>query len=298
MTKQVCALCGSGNVCEYTLGSELLDLPNHSASRVMRCEQCSIMFLAPYLSEEVLATLYSSSYFSADAISEAPALAPAPRDIYRDAVETRLPKFRSTLALLRKLFPTAQSIMDVGAGTGEFVVLAREAGFKADGLEFSEFAARDAKRRYQVELMVGSLSRFQAPRRYDLVHLNHVFEHLTDPHAAVRFIQQLLARNGGVYVEVPFQFNWIDKLKYLLFQARPSFNIHSLHHPIFFTPKTLVRLFEKHGFQCIHLNLFDRVHYPAQSLTGKLKSWVWRALAVCQQGLFIEAIFRADGPPQ
>jgi len=252
-----------------------------------------MMFLAPYLSDKQLADLYSQAYFSQTEES-ASTLAPMPSTTYREAIEIRTPKFEATLDALQRLIPAGGSLLDVGAGTGEFVHLARRRGLEAEGVEFSAFAAEEARKRYGLNLSIGRLGEFAPARQYDAVHLNHVFEHIPDPHAAVKWIDALLAVRGVVYVEVPFQFNVVERTKYHLHSARAPFNLHSLHHPVFFTPQTFIRLFSHHGFKCIKLSLFDWAHYPLKGTLSHLKAVVWRTLAVFGQGLFIEAIFRRE----
>lgn len=288
-----CVLCKSASTAEYSLGSRILDLPGHSESRVMRCRDCSMLFLAPYLSDEQLRALYSESYFSQ---VEGPSLALAPlaNTAYRDVVEIRSRKFEATLDALRPMIGHDALLLDVGAGTGDFVYAARRRGLRADGLEFSEFAVQEAKNKFGLNLSIGRLGEFKAPHRYDAIHLNHVLEHIPDPHAAVRWIDELLSAEGVVYVEVPFQFNVIERAKYLFFNARTPFNLHSLHHPLFFTPETLLRLFADHGYQCLKLNLFDTAHYPMNGKLSRPKGIVWRALAALGQGLFVEAFFRKE----
>jgi len=94
-----------------------------------------------------------------------------------------------------------------------------------------------------------------------------------------------------IYVEVPFQFNLLEVIKYRLTRRRKGFDVFSLHHPIFYTPTTLKKVFDVHGFRCIRLKVFEWSRYPAHGITGHLKRLMWFFASLIGQGILIEAVF-------
>jgi 2-polyprenyl-3-methyl-5-hydroxy-6-metoxy-1,4-benzoquinol methylase len=186
------------------------------------------------------------------------------------------------------------NLLDVGAATGEFLSIAREAGYRVAGLELSRFAAEQAREKFGLDLYVGPLDTFETGTPYDIIHLSHVLEHVPEPHTAVAKLDDILSERGVVYVEVPYQWNWAEQLHYFR-GRRQEFNAFSMHHRLFFRPRTLTSLFTQHGFACRHLSLMPPNRYPLGSFTAWCKRTAWKGLAVLGQGLFIEAIFSRGG---
>jgi len=284
-----CPLCGSTDCSTNNTFSQMLDLPDHTRARVAVCARCRFKFLHPYVSEETLAQMYSETYFTGQCLRSA--AWPGSGENYDAYEHARLPKFRSSLELLFRYVDSPRNLLDVGAATGAFLALAQQKGLSISGIELSTYAAELARKRYGLCLSVCRLEDFVTEERYDIVHLNHVLEHLADSHQAVARIERLLSRKGVVYVEVPYQFGWVESLKYRLLGNKLSFNVHSIHHPVFFDPETLIRLFAMHNLSVLHLRLFDPGRYLAATPVQSAKRLAWRALAHLQQGMLIEAIF-------
>lgn len=79
--------------------------------------------------------------------------------------------------------PAAESVLDLGCGTGVLVRILREHGFKADGVDLSENMIRIARRadpggRYET----GDMTDYTPGCRYDIVTCTgDALNHLTDP---------------------------------------------------------------------------------------------------------------------
>lgn len=132
-----------------------------------------------------------------------------------------------------------RTLLDVGAGGGEFVYLANKRGWDATGVEpnlgYSEFA-RNA---YNVEVLSGSLDD-EGPHAVEVVTMFHVLEHMPDPHASVQKVYERLTPQGLFFVEVP---NLIQK------DSSPH-NIFFRAHVQYFNKDTLLSLTSKH-FECL-----------------------------------------------
>lgn len=108
------------------------------------------------------------------------------------------------LALLRRaLRPGATpTLLDVGAGGGEFVYLAARAGYRASGVEPNEGYGQYAARHYGVTVRQGTVADL-GHERVDVITLFHVLEHLRDPAAVLQRLHGLLDDGGLLFVEVP-----------------------------------------------------------------------------------------------
>jgi SAM-dependent methyltransferase len=173
------------------------------------------------------------------------------------------------------------------------VRIARDAGLDAEGIEISEFAIACARQQHGVELQKLTLDQLPTANRYDGIHLNHVFEHFLDPAAELAHLRRLLRPGGILYIEVPFQFTSIERWLYRFGFKRPELSLHSLHHPYFYSPATLRRLLQRHGFEVLQVSVFDPLRYPADSLRQRFKKALWRSLARLGIGIYIEIFVRA-----
>lgn len=223
---------------------------------VLACITCGFRWLSPRPTAAAYETLYSyDTYFEGDRAVEH----------YPDLARERLPYFVSRVERIETLFPSIDHlrVLDVGAATGEFVHAAKSRGHIAIGLEVSKGAVDRAKQHLGVDLRQESLDTHTADVSYDVIHMNHVFEHMPDPLATVKQVFKLLQPGGLWVVEVPQQFlNDLDRLRYLLGLRRPAFNLYSLHHTVFFRPHHLERLVSKGGFEILSLRSANAARTP------------------------------------
>jgi len=89
------------------------------------------------------------------------------------------------------------------------------------------------------------------PGKYDIITINHVFEHLTDHAAALKAVRGLLGPRSHVYIEVPNARSLRARLSLPLFSRRFGFDERHRAFPIhlsYFDSSTLRRLVEEQEF--------------------------------------------------
>jgi MPBQ/MSBQ methyltransferase len=120
--------------------------------------------------------------------------------------------------------PSGSRVLDVGAGYGSFVVLARERGFDAVGTEIASFEVAFARRRLArmrpgdvpeaVFLDGGIFNTHLDGSRFDAITFWNVLEHIDDPRPILRRAAGLLARGGAIYVVCPNYAAWRNEAHY------------------------------------------------------------------------------------
>ena len=173
---------------------------------------------------------------------------------------------------LRKLLPhrARGSLLDIGAGIGQFLHHAQPFFAEVTGTEVSSVAARIARERYGLKLFAGQVEDLNLPpRSFDNITLFHVLEHVHDPASLIDLCRDLLRARGMMFIAVPNDvLAWsatvkkagkklglgpFQKFSPALGVARAGLSreIHLSH----FTPAVLRQLLEKSGLAVVDESL-------------------------------------------
>ncbi len=218
-----------------------------------RCNACGLMFIDPTPSQGELNAHYPETYHSYQ--RSVPEMSGIRRWITRGVAEQYLGYGESRwwrsllLPFFLKLshlpaFVENGNILDVGCAQGERMRVFRTLGWNAWGVETSAAAAQVA-RGQGFRVSIGSFEEAELPRDYfHAVHLNHVFEHLRDPHTALKKIKSILRPRGELIIVVP-NGNSVAAQLY----GRFWFALDTPRHPFTYTRISLSRLLSRYGFR-------------------------------------------------
>lgn len=133
-------------------------------------------------------------------------------------------------------------LLDVGSD-GQFLALAREAGWSVSGIQPHGETCAHARSKYRVELRPATLedAGFE-DESFDVATLFHVIEHVPSPATLCRQVLRILRPGGLIFVETPN----IDSLWFRILGARWRQFIPD--HYWFFSPATLAGLLVRVGF--------------------------------------------------
>lgn len=104
------------------------------------------------------------------------------------------------LSLLNSFKTSAKSVLDVGAGTGDFLSVCKNNDWETFGVEPS-LVARDVAKKKGIFLKAG-LSEFKN-QKFDVISLWHVLEHVEHLKDTIKTLQGLLKPGGRIVVAVP-----------------------------------------------------------------------------------------------
>jgi 2-polyprenyl-3-methyl-5-hydroxy-6-metoxy-1,4-benzoquinol methylase len=96
-------------------------------------------------------------------------------------------------------------VLDYGAGLCKFLRVARERGFKVEGLNPCVYRAEWAARELGIHVAPVFGSDYETDRRYDLIVTQQTLEHLINPREDLHKMFSLLRPGGILYADVP---NW------------------------------------------------------------------------------------------
>jgi SAM-dependent methyltransferase len=107
---------------------------------------------------------------------------------------------KDKLKLLQEFQPAKGSLLDIGAGTGDFLVVAKNAGWDITGVEPSLKAKAIATKKGVV--FEDELSAI-ASHSKDVITMWHVLEHVPDVKKQIAEVKRILKPNGTLIVAVP-----------------------------------------------------------------------------------------------
>jgi SAM-dependent methyltransferase len=222
--------------CPACGGSELLGFELGAGKRLRRCTGCETVSAGEYADPS---EVYVDGYMFGEA-----------GDF---GLDVRHPLFQSYLARVAqrriRLIERATgvrrgSLLDVGSGTGEVMMAARDRGWRTQGVEPERTAARMALDR-GLDVTVSSLEDSGLPERsYDVVSAFHVLEHIPDSRSFLETMSRWARPGGYLVLEVP---NWNSSQRRRLGSAWPG--LRPLEHLVHFTPTTLQRTLRSVGLE-------------------------------------------------
>lgn len=256
-----CPLCGGR---DQRLWEAAIDGEGLHSVRV-RCRACDLVYSNPQASEARMHAYYGRIFYDGMTFQggDAPTLAAGV-----DPEQLQAIKAAEDLEFIGAELK-GKSILDVGCASGYFLEGARKAGLKPQGLELSPKAAAQARAR-GFKVHVGSLERFKAGAKFDVVHCSHTVEHAKDPEAFLRRLGSLVKPGGRLYVECPNRdLLWVRiwRAKFRLRGEFPRLE-HAREHTFDFTLPTLTRFHAKAGLKVLRAEVVDYPGGPFK-LTGR-----------------------------
>lgn len=144
---------------------------------------------------------------------------------------------KNKLNLINSLQPNKGRLLDIGAGTGEFLSVAKNDGWQTIGVEPSDRAKSIAKSKgVSFVEETGELENHS----FDVISMWHVLEHVPDLNKQIKELKRLLKPTGTLIIAVP-NFKSFDANHYGKFWAAFDVPIHFWH----FSKTAIQLLFEK-----------------------------------------------------
>jgi SAM-dependent methyltransferase len=156
------------------------------------------MGLDPIPGPELWPLMYSDAYFEAYSVHHSSCRGyAAGKEVAARVSETRLDRIKTYCASGR--------LLDVGCAGGHFLAAARKRGYDVVGIEYSRTMAEYAREAYGLDVLQGDFVELDVPGTFDIVHMEDVLEHLSDPLAVLRKIRHLLVPSGFLVVDGPLE---------------------------------------------------------------------------------------------
>ncbi|PWA06929.1 class I SAM-dependent methyltransferase [Flavobacterium psychrotolerans] len=171
---------------------------------------------------------------------------------------------KNKLNLINSLQGLKGSILDIGAGTGEFLNVANEDGWKCVGVEPNGKAKAIAVKKGVSFVDNTSLLEDQS---FDVITMWHVLEHVPNIEKQIMELKRLLKPNGTILIAVP-NFNSFDAKYYGIFWAAYDVPRHLWH----FSKTAIKVLFQKQDMETIKVLPMKFDAFYVSLLSEKYKS--------------------------
>ena len=148
---------------------------------------------------------------------------------------------KNKLNLINSCGPTKGNLLDIGAGTGDFLLTAKQNGWKTIGVEPSQKAKGIA---ISKGITFSESTQDLESKSFDVITMWHVLEHVPDLEIQIQELKRLVKPNGTIIIAVP-NFKSYDANYYGKFWAAYDVPIHFWH----FSKTAIQILFEKENIK-------------------------------------------------
>ncbi len=225
--------------CPYCRSSQTRAIFASNGSPVNRCNNCGLIFRQDRGIEREWVEYYRSHYF---------------QDFKKEQEELlRAGIYEEALCELER-YTTKGTLLDIGAGSGTFLAMARQKGWTVSGQELSSESCRVAKERYGLELVQEELKDLlREPHAYNAITLINVFDHLMEPWLLLEQAHKALKPGGILYIRIPngslHQLGFRLASTFFNSQAREKIGRFFVLHLYHMTPRFMERFLTDFGFK-------------------------------------------------
>ena len=228
---------------------------------IVKCKDCSFIYMNPQPSEEGLDKYYQKEYRIHYKAGDSPSESQLLEE--KELAQSRLNHLGPYLKRSNK-------ILDYGCGTGTFLSFLKRFRIETWGVEPHDRYRKFAFDHYGLDKIKKGVDDIDKDIRFDTITLFHVLEHLKDPVGMIKSLSKRLKNEGILAIEVPNTDNfWLHTP-----WAKEVF-LHEFMQPAhlwYFNPYTLCRLVNDTGmFQIVKIMTAGAELPLPEKLNKKLK---------------------------
>lgn len=223
-----CCICDNADTAPYfTAGSHVFE----------QCTHCGLVFVSNFTQEGI--SYKGDDYF-------------VKKNEYLQRWDEFCAMFEHLVSKIMR-FKRHGNFLDIGAGVGTLMHVAKKHGFTTYGVEVSEWASAYARDERGLNMITGALEDAEYPDSFfDVIVINHVLEHVAAPIKVLDEAHRILKNDGVLVVGVPN----IGSIMARIMRER-WLSLRPEEHIWHFTPNTLRSLIERVGFHEIWFEARD-----------------------------------------
>ncbi len=163
-----------------------------------KCSNCDIVSTYPYPTIESIKKHYTSKFKKGN-YELLHKYASQYQDVYAYFVKIIKNNLKEKNVTLKKM-----KVLDIGCFTGGFLELLSTEGADVYGLELQKEAVKIANKKLPGKVFQADVMDHKFPqRKYDVISLLGIVEHVTDPLKLIKRSAELLKKNGTIIIQTP-----------------------------------------------------------------------------------------------
>jgi len=116
----------------------------------------------------------------------------------------RIGLWRSQIKYCKEILNTNKTILEIGSGHGEAIYNFDKIGYTVTGIEPDTTSVSFINKKLTNSIcMMGKAETISFDKKFDIIWINHVFEHLSKPIEFLNKIESVLDQHGFIFIEVP-----------------------------------------------------------------------------------------------
>lgn len=166
-------------------------------AQIVKCLHCGLMFAYPREDDSKIQQRYFS-FIDPE---------------YEDERDARSDNQRTLVQTCQKLYGKRGTLLDIGCATGVLLEAAKKEGWRAIGIEPSQWATKVARDKYGLNVVNGVFNEnsFQASS-FDIATCVDVVEHVTNPKMLLESIHKVLRPKGVLCIVTPDKRSLVARL--------------------------------------------------------------------------------------
>ncbi|HXT84036.1 MAG TPA: class I SAM-dependent methyltransferase [Verrucomicrobiae bacterium] len=239
--KYICPICSSDNISNYLKssnqhGKKLLQIKKKF--NYYRCNNCDVTFLSGIAIDK---TYYQTYYSFPESENNVPKF---------KKIENKFAEYSNNFkkGIIEQFVNNKKKIdlLDIGCGTGNFIASLDKSKYNAVGIERDKTEYQIAKEKNITVYCSDILRQNFEDRKFDVITLWHVVEHIPEPHKLLKKIRKLLKKDGIVILTTPNS----DALGFKIAKEK-WFHLDAPRHIILYSKKGMKILGSKNDFKLI-----------------------------------------------
>ena len=247
-----CILCGDG--------PSQREVTRRDSYPIVACSGCGLRYINPQPTWEELCQFYGQSYHGS-----------APDKFFSLPMVPAVKKRMDDYVRLAQRHGGGGHLLDLGCGTGFFLLRCQYAGLKCEGLELSSTAAAFGRNELGLSIATGVLlDQSFPPGQFDTITMWDYLEHMLDPLAELSEASRILKPSGRLLLTVPNSGGVVARLsgsRWMGYEKVPE-------HVFYYTRRTLRRVLEAGGFEILSI---------------RAQRWICELDVVLQKGMKMHA---------
>ena len=188
-----CPICGNEKHCltinaiDYTVSKEKFE--------IVECQHCKFVFTNPRPDQESIGKYYESDTYISHTNSKETLF----EKVYHLVRNYTL---KSKLNIINRYAENNKSILDYGCGTGAFLSICKQNGWKIEGIE-PNISARNQTEDSLNQKIFENKDEIETSKKYKVITLWHVLEHVHELNETFEWLKNRLEDNGRLMIAVP-----------------------------------------------------------------------------------------------